>query len=331
MPAEAAAEAAAAAVAPDAPEQSTPQARKSLFGGLSRALGRRSLRTGLRPNLLNLFSPAIPRRSLLKRTARSEGRQSAARAWFGSARSQRHHAACSRRANQSKPGHSDAARQDFLAAARRHAQAAAAEAAISSKSADDAAGTRRSGFGSFLKRYRKPALMAATGLLVVFAGAKLGQDYLDGENEVATTAPTPLAAGPQADDAGLAADPVVTSGTTRGLPTAALTETTADDELLVGATPDMDGNSSIASATAADEQKGAESDPHSQLRMSAQPVTQTASFSPVTPNLPGDAAPTTDTSAAPQEVRPAALRDAAAAGDAIAMFEVGARYAEGRG
>ena len=151
MPAEAAAEAAAAAVAPDAPEQSTPQARKSLFGGLSRALGRKEPKDGpaaepIEPVLAGDPAPEPSRSEPLDPKVANRPLEPGSGAPDLNAIMRR---VREERNQNSKPGHSDAARQDFLAAARRHAQAAAAEAAISSKSADDAAGTRRSGFGSF--------------------------------------------------------------------------------------------------------------------------------------------------------------------------------------
>jgi localization factor PodJL len=59
--------------------------------------------------------------------------------------------------------------------------------------------------------------------------------------------------------------------------------------------------------------------------MSTAPLTQTASLTPTLPVASAGA------DAAQEQVGPAALRDAAASGDAKAMFEVGARYADGRG
>ncbi len=81
----------------------------------------------------------------------------------------------------------DAARQDFLAAARRHAQAAAAEAAIANRPAEKTKPALETGFGSILKRYRKRMLMAVTGLVVVLAGLKIGQMSLSGDDQVANT------------------------------------------------------------------------------------------------------------------------------------------------
>jgi localization factor PodJL len=322
MPAEAAAEATAPTIESNAPEQSAPQPRKSLFGGLSRALGRKEAKETVaaepvEPDLSGdpVAEPTVPQPLDPKVANRPLDPGSGAPDLNAIMRRVREE-----RNQSSKPGHSDAARQDFLAAARRHAQAAAAEAAIGGKSGNDVAGPRRLGFGSFLRRYRKPALMAATGLLVVLAGAKLGQDYLDGEDEVAATAPTPLASGQHADSAD-AADPVVTQPTARGLVAASVTGTQTDDE------PSTTGSITGADETsAASNGPGAEVDQSLAVRMAGQPATQTASLVP-----PVHGSPATTNSDRIEQIGPAALRDAATAGDAKAMFEVGARFAEGRG
>lgn len=202
----------------------------------------------------------------------------------------------------------DAAKSDFIAAARRAAQAAAAEAEAMKRKGDGGGSGRKLGVGGILKGRSKTALMAATAIVVVVGTWQLGAALLsdDGSADVAIAeqetiepALTPLSAEMLHQD-----DPAA--------PTVAGEGETA----VVNSARDAIMNSAPAEHVA-EPRKIDE-------RMAAvEPMTLPESV---------DAAdPATMATFVPVDAGPVALREAADAGDAKAMFEIGNRYADGRG
>ena len=201
----------------------------------------------------------------------------------------------------------DAAKSDFIAAARRAAQAAAAEAEAMKRKGDGGGSGRKLGVGGILKGRSKTALMAATAIVVVVGTWQLGAALLsdDGTAEVAISeqeaiepAPTPLSAEM------VQQDPAVPTPASEG------------ETVIVNSARDA-----IMSSAPIDE--AAEPGKLDERMAAVEPMTLPESVDAVDPA-------TMDTSA-PVEAGPVALREAADAGDAKAMFEIGNRYADGRG
>ena len=157
-PAEAAAAAAVAALGsrpmPTSRNRAASRVR-SMFGGLTARLQRQegspagagSLPARSRPNRPSTTRPSVD----LDEPLDPEARQPAARAGLRRTRPQRDHAARARRARpagQARHSETDAAKSDFIAAARRAAQAAAAEAEVMKRQSDD----RRPGQGAAARR-----------------------------------------------------------------------------------------------------------------------------------------------------------------------------------
>lgn len=173
----------------------------------------------------------------------------------------------------------DAAKADFIAAARRAAQAAAAEAEILKRHSDGKGPLRRFSIGSFVKTRRTPMLLAATAIMVVLAGLQLGKAFMDDGGELAASGP-------------------VREMPTTGAATTSNAEGTAENTELAatGGGTNAPRNVGVTAPAKA---------------MLAEPV-------PAAIEVPAEAGPVT-------------LREAAEGGDSKALYEIGARYAEGRG
>ncbi|MFC5385895.1 peptidoglycan-binding protein [Aquamicrobium segne] len=232
------------------------------------------------------------------------------------------------------PATGDAARSDFIAAARRAAQAAATEAATLNREPgpDDTGKAARMSDG--LKARRKPVLMAAGAIVLALAGLQFGKSYLAGGEQVSTVAHAPVTVeqaiaeekSAEAVEAPLAeptriVEPVRLSDAqvapavqdktpvTDALPETGLSENSQPDDLSVQA--------EVAGLAAPDEAELADA--------ALTDTVSTAAISPV--SLP--VSPLLHD--IPVSVGTPVLREAAAAGDAKALFEIGAHYAEGRG
>ena len=213
-------------------------------------------------------------------------------------------------------GEVETARSDFIAAARRAAQAAAAEAGTMRRGAQTDDAKKSSAIGDLLRSRRKPILMGAVAIMLALAGLQLGKAFFAGDPQVADRGTEPVqssrtaeavpapAAAPAADDArpvrqaASAAAPAVAESR-QPEPATAAPEATRP-----AAAPETAENRADPSAEAA---APAASEP-------APSADETAEFEPV-----------------PAEAGPAALREAADSGDPKALFEIGSRYAEGRG
>ncbi|ABC89373.1 putative hemagglutinin protein [Rhizobium etli CFN 42] len=224
-------------------------------------------------------------------------------------------------------------RADYIAAARRAAQAAAMEvdanpkqaAVKAEKKAANADKTDKSGKTSAFSRYRRPILLAVGAVLLAIMAFPLARTLMSGEPapqppaEVsaltgATENPKPIPpeASPAQPDTG-AAD--INAPATASAPAAdqAQPETAlpAAGDHLTDATPlDSEGAATFAPAG------------------SSAATQETSSF---TANSPTAAAPGPHAAITiPDTVQPKSLADAAQGGDALALFEIGARYSDGR-
>ncbi|MCO5160486.1 MAG: peptidoglycan-binding protein [Mesorhizobium sp.] len=202
-----------------------------------------------------------------------------------------------------QPSDTEAAKSDFIAAARRAAQAAAAEAETRKKGIAITGVTTSAGLGGIFRNHRKTALMAAGGVVLALAGLQLGKAFLaDGEPMAVSDTSTPQVAssGPIGDEL----------ETKAGADVAAVPRTVEPSEPIAEAVPavaedvkDPEATSSLPPDTAAP--VAAEEE-----------VAEAAAPEPIV--VPADAGPLP-------------LREAAEAGDPKALFEIGGRYAEGRG
>ncbi|TGT72160.1 MULTISPECIES: SEL1-like repeat protein [unclassified Mesorhizobium] len=278
---------------------------------------------------------------------------------------------------------SDAAKSDFIAAARRAAQAAAAEADTLKRQSTMTGPVKALRIGDLLKARRKPILMAAAAIMMALAGLQLGKAFLSDPVETANNQPAPLVstqtvdtaslnatAAPQADtqktdtpkiDAAAAqaesaparpvrqAEPVQETAPAASVPAspesaAAMPAEPAPAPVglaapaapapMASATP---SEPAAAAATATD--SDGDTQPMAKEPVAASPAADgAASSAPATTSADttGAVPPAASQTAAakfdiPSEIGPVALHDAAAGGDAKALFEVGSRYAESRG
>lgn len=216
------------------------------------------------------------------------------------------------RGHQEEPGREDeAARADFIAAARRAAQAAAAEAEIL-KNPDEPSGgqKRKQGLDDLLGRNKRKLLAALCAGIVIFSGFLLARTMLQ-DGEEARVAALPPSLAQEALEDGEADAATLPSA----LETASVEETAESDEtaaidpleepVLVPLDAEEPSEMTTGALTLAPgfEEDGSEAVTLSSLLM---------------PEIP-------------DEIGPDALREAAEEGNAVALFEIGNRYAEGRG
>ncbi len=235
------------------------------------------------------------------------------------------------------PG-ADASRADFIAAARRAAQAAAAEAERMKRSPAGKENEKASGIGALLKNRRKPLLMGIAAVLIALAalqGSKLflgkgGADVASAPAPAATVAaiPTPEAQAPESETPA----PQVRMAGEPAAPASAPTVWDAGSALVTPpqTAKEIDGDWLDLETTAAA--------PAREEAMPAAPAT--TAFAPAEETQVPQAvaeidapAPASEDAVAaiPLEAGPVALREAAAGGDPKALYEIGNRYAEGRG
>ena len=224
-------------------------------------------------------------------------------------------------------GGSDAsAKNDFLAAARRAAQAAAADAEILKNKNAKAAKTGKSGLADIVQRQRKPILMGALAIMLALTGLQLGKAFMGGTPDqgvvsdaapaVSQTESEKTSALPKAGELEMqkSADPVAAPSLAPLAPT--------NDESKVRVVEPVAETASAAKAMMTDKVTEA---PQAEAVANQ---TDTATLAPQTaPANPSDAS----SEAIPADTGPIALREAAASGDAKALFEIGSRYADGRG
>lgn len=226
-------------------------------------------------------------------------------------------------------GDAEAARSDFIAAARRAAQAAAAEAEVlKRKSEPGNSGGGKSKLLDMLTARKKPIMMGVAAIVVALLGLQLGGSLLSDPNNITNNqaqieepAPTPTA--PVAAEA-------------QPEPTA---ETPAEPVRVVGQQVEGDGGSEPEDLSAMPTQANAASAPAEEIvepttdeaaTVAAVPSAEIEEPAPAAP-APAEPAPAAAKIEVPADAGPVGLREAAASGDAKALFEVGARYGEGRG
>ncbi|WP_256748894.1 peptidoglycan-binding protein [Mesorhizobium sp. Mes31] len=371
-PAEAAAAAAMAALGSDTIADSGEPAgrRKSMFGGLARAFrGRKEADipplAGSAPSApipsVDLDEPLDPK--MANRPLEPGSGAPDLNAIMKRVRDER--------GQPAKPSDTDAAKSDFIAAARRAAQAAAAEADALKRQSTMTGPVKALRIGDLLKSRRKPILMGSTAILLALAGLQLGKAFFADPAQVASNDAAPVAASQPVQTASLdtasqpkpdARPPAPETAPARVVRQAAPSEPAIKDDMATQATmatppgvePSMDAAPTaepvpapVAPAMPAD--AGAAASGTAASAASAPVAAPTAEATDAaTGNQPIAAAPATDTTGAvpptnaspaaaaakidiPANAGPAALRDAAANGDAKALFEIGSRYAESRG
>lgn len=235
------------------------------------------------------------------------------------------------RNNPARQTDTDAAKADFIAAARRAAQAAAAEADILKRHSDMGAPSQRFSIGAFIKARRKPMLLAATAIMIVLAGLQLGKAFMRDSGEQSATGPVREMPAPgtatsslqvesKAEETDLAA-----TASEMGAPRQAGSSASEAAPANAPATQLMAKAIPAAPAPAAAGAAPADDAAASDEKTSALTVdnVSTAAASPTEPNAAAIEVPV--------EAGPVTLREAAEGGDSKALYEIAARYAEGRG
>ncbi|MER9898464.1 peptidoglycan-binding protein [Mesorhizobium sp. M0130] len=355
-PAEAAAAAALAALGSDTTREKTEQGggRKSMLGGLARALkGKKEAEmpplAGSAPSAeipsVDLDEPLDPK--LANRPLEPGSGAPDLSAIMKRVRDER--------GQPAREGGAEAAKSDFIAAARRAAQAAAAEADALKRQSTMKGPVKALRIGDLLKARRKPILMGAIAIMLALAGLQLGKAFFSDPVEVANDEAVPAVAVQPAETAlaSVASQPKADAQTTtqesapsptvrQAEPSASMTKD--DTAAQTGpATPATEAStapsaSAVSADLAAPDTTAAVPAPAATTvsdaePMAAAPATTTAAAQDTTGTVP-----LADAVAAgvakidvPADAGPAALRDAAAGGDAKALFEIGSRYAESRG
>ena len=220
------------------------------------------------------------------------------------------------RGQPARGSEADAGKADFIAAARRAAQAAAAEAEMMKRNPVSKARTGGSRLGALLKSRRKPVLMGIAAVLMALAALQAGRSLLSsGSDTVAVPAPAAIVAEApvetlaeaKVEEQAPAAEPRKVEGE---LPESARTALTLPPEAPEEISTDwLETSSTLPEAEDIAGTPSAENEAEETL-----PETNEETLASI-----------------PAEAGPIALREAAAASDPKAYFEIANRYAEGRG
>jgi localization factor PodJL len=215
---------------------------------------------------------------------------------------------------------SGAAKADYIAAARRAAKAAAQEAdpakpVSPAKDIRKAAQPSAGGIGSLLSRHRRPILMAVGAVLLALMAMPLAKTLTSGAKAPETPAARIEAPAQPAAPANVTGS----SGTSEMLTQPATDGADADAPLPEVAEPprQIDAGSHLTDPQPAAGEISA-------VQPANIPVQASEGF---TPPEKAEAAQI----AVPADIAPKSLADAAAGGDPNALFEIGARFTEGRG
>lgn len=203
----------------------------------------------------------------------------------------------------------DASKSDFIAAARRAAQAAAAEADAAKRSSDLKGPVRALRIGDLIKSRRKSVLMAVGAVMLALAGMQLGKAFLSDPIQTASVTVAPATSLPAKTATVAPAKPVeVAAAPVRNVdkPETASAPVAEPEQIAEASTDQLPADAAL--------------DKTSTQSIPAQPVTTETIKPSVTP-----------AAFMPEAVGPEALRQAANAGDAKALYEMGSRYAEARG
>ncbi|WP_029619490.1 peptidoglycan-binding protein [Pseudorhizobium marinum] len=225
-------------------------------------------------------------------------------------------------------------RADYIAAARRAAKAAALETDPSSATG----GSKNPGnsvIGSALSRQRRPIMMAVGAVLLAVMAIPLVQTLTSGEEAplppavtqapVSDEAPEGEADLAEATDAPAEA-PDVVAGPASTTPA----ETTAEISPAGGPAAE-DAAPAAVTPVARDTQQASMMEPRPAAGVAS--TLNAPAPAEAAPEAAGTAAaePTAPAIVVPASIGPKSLTDAAEAGDPVALFEIGARYTEGRG
>ena len=240
----------------------------------------------------------------------------------------------------------DAAKSDFIAAARRAAQAAAAEAEVQKRKSDVGRPVKALRIGDLLKSRRKPILMAAAAIMMGLAGLQLGKAFMDDPAETAgLDEAAPIAVEPQLDTASLGSTPpsddAMAAMDEEILPQQpeenVRTVDTPDEQAMDSVPANPEAGNLTASAMPAEPMAPApesgEPQPMDGVEIAAiSPANEAAAAAGTPAETAGTSVEAKDIAIEiPADAGPLPLREAATAGDAKALFEVASRYAEGRG
>lgn len=264
-----------------------------------------------------------------------------------------------------RAGNPDASKSDFIAAARRAAQAAAAEADALKRQSTMSGPVKALRIGDLLKARRKPILMAAAAVMLALAGLQLGKAFFSDPVEIASNDAAPIVAAQPAEttSAGTASEPkkdAQTAAAQDSAPARAVrqtepSESIAEDDMPaqaaraalsdagtpIGTAPEAEPVPAPMTPTAPPDPAAANvtaSAPAGPTAADTEPMATARAATTATQEMTGTVTPADASTAAatanidiPADAGPTALRDAAAGGDAKALFEIGSRYAESRG
>ncbi|MEO3386378.1 peptidoglycan-binding protein [Mesorhizobium sp. CAU 1741] len=210
----------------------------------------------------------------------------------------------------------DAAKADFIAAARRAAQAAAAEAEVMKRSPQTKA--KGGKFSSLLGNKRKPVLMGIAAVLMALAALQFARSW-NSDPETASVRP---------------AAPSVETAQILEQPAPAPAAPSVEEPVLAG--QESSARSMMAMAPESPEDVATDWLDTGAATPVAEPVAPAPEAAAATDEGAAEieAAPAAGdqtTVVIPVEAGPAPLREAAATGDPKALFEIGNRYADARG
>ncbi|THV23834.1 peptidoglycan-binding protein [Peteryoungia ipomoeae] len=238
-------------------------------------------------------------------------------------------------------------RADYIAAARRAAQAAAMEMNRAQKTAasgDDAAasGAGEAGKTSLLGRYRRPILIAVGAVLLAAMAMPLVNTFLQPANVIAIDAPTQDAPEGAPDEtsaldapaigAAVAGD-AIAAGDAGNVAAADAETATAPFGRPVETQPEPLVASAMAGGDSAAPVEGTNMEAASSTPVTDAPSDAQAASAEIA-NAASAAQPVADSAISievPAAITPASLVEAAKRGDAVALFEIGARFTDGRG
>jgi len=231
----------------------------------------------------------------------------------------------SQNAQRGKPA-TENDRADYIAAARRAAQAAAMEIDSNAKPATRAerraAKPEKAGKGGAFARFRRPILLAVGAVLLAIMAFPLARTLTTGEKAPPPAEVSALTGATETPQANIAAPMPVApeaSAPEMAAQPPAIAPETIPPEAAAPAAPDH-----LTDAAPLDGE-GAEG-------FDQAPAQDASDFVPNTPAAPAatPAAPAAASIIVPDAVQSQPLADAARNGDALALFEIGARYTEGR-
>jgi localization factor PodJL len=323
-PAQAAYDAAQAALDQDAGNepQDNPESKRSIFGGLTRAFRRKQTKVVEETPLPGSSLPEetaaeplvaapeldldAPLHAKLANTPLEPGSGAPdLNAIMKRVRDERAPAA-------KNTSEADAGKSDFIAAARRAAQAAAAEADVKRRKSDLGGPVRALRIGDLLKSRRKHLLLGATALLTAAMAFQYGPALVKGSIQKASVsraapATTAAIAPPSAGAA--------TADASYSYMISPANAASVDEDATFGAADMQDAE---AFSPARISPAGVALDSVTVAAVSSTPPTDSTAVPAIQMDVPA-------------EIGPAALREAAMAGDPLAFFAIGNRFAEGQG